>query len=335
MCNNSHNYADNLDSRLEEYTAEIKQLGPDNSRHVTAPTLIDILNRIASIPIDGPVQAIIHSLAQSIYDYYVSGARHSYAEIFIFLRDLQADSNDINDIIEKLELIDLNTERLRDYISQHSKEFQPSEGINVDETCQTNFDIILRYFKLRDHILLETARIRFWYDNNRRIEDNIKNLSKNVDASKTKAEEVKQLTETALDEVKTFRTTQVTILTAFIAILLMVVTDIKFTASMINAIGKVPLYQIALLTAFGAFITLNLSFALLVFIANIIDKNLMVNCNDYIPKDKFNDNSKRHCAYCNESCDFLVRFWKRYAYMCYMNIILVLIMIIIICNNYY
>ena len=24
MCNNSHNYADNLDSRLEEYTAEIK-----------------------------------------------------------------------------------------------------------------------------------------------------------------------------------------------------------------------------------------------------------------------------------------------------------------------
>ena len=114
----------------------------------------------------------------------------------------------------------------------------------------------------------------------------------------------------------------------------MVVTDIKFTASMINAIGKVPLYQIALLTAFGAFIALNLSFALLVFIANIIDKNLMVNCNDYIPKDKFNDNSKRHCAYCNESCDFLVRFWKRYAYMCYMNIILILIMIIIICNNY-
>ena len=44
MCNNSHNYADNLDSRLEEYTAEINQLGPNNSRHVTAPTLIDILH---------------------------------------------------------------------------------------------------------------------------------------------------------------------------------------------------------------------------------------------------------------------------------------------------
>ena len=123
MCNNSHNYADNLDSRLEEYTAEINQLRPDNSRPVTPPTLINILDQIASIPIDGPVQSIIHSLAQSIYDYYVSGARHSYAEIFIFLRDLQDDSNDINDIIEKLELIDHNTERLRDYISQHSHEF--------------------------------------------------------------------------------------------------------------------------------------------------------------------------------------------------------------------
>ena len=98
-----------------------------------------------------------------------------------------------------------------------------------------------------------------------------------MDYSTDKAEKVRNLTDAALDEVKSFRTTQVTILTAFIAILLIVVADIKFSASLVIAASEIPLYQISLLIAFGAFVTLNVSFLLLKLVANIVDKEKAVN----------------------------------------------------------
>lgn len=269
MCDNHYNYEDNLDSCLARYVENSDSVTTQSCSEL-APTLWEILTQIANISVNEESQRPIEDLSQLIYDYYISGARHSYAEIFIFLRDLRENSSDI---IESLDLIDINTERVGEFISNNINNFHPSSHIRVPRENQNNFNLELRYFKLRDHISLETARIRFWQNNYKDFQDRIDRLALEVDYSTDKAEKVRNLTDTALDEVKSFRTTQVTILTAFIAILLIVVADIKFSASLVIAASKIPLYQICLLIAFGAFVTLNVSFLLLKLVANIVDKD--------------------------------------------------------------
>lgn len=275
MCDNHNNYEDNLDDCLAGYV-ENSDLTTNRSCSEMPPTLREILTQIANISISIDSQESIEALSQLIYDYYISGERHSYAEIFIFLKDLRENSSDI---IESLDLIDINTERIGEFISNNVNNFHPSSHIRVPEENQNNFNIELRYFKLRDHISLETARIRFWQNNYQDFQNRIARLSLEVDYSSDKAEKVRNLTDTAFDEVKSFRTTQVTILTAFIAILLVVVADIKFSASLVAEASKIPLYQICLLISFGAFVTLNVSFLLLKFVANIVGKdNATDNC---------------------------------------------------------
>ena len=273
MCDNQYDYEDNLDNCLAGYI-ENSDSATNHSCSAVAPTLWEILTQIATISVNEETQSPIEALSQLIYDYYISGARHSYAEIFIFLRDLRENSSDI---IESLDLIDINTERVGEFISNNINNFHPSSHIMVPEENQNYFNFELRYFKLRDHISLETARIRFWQNNYKDFQDRIDRLSVEVDYSTDKAEKVRNLTDAALDEVKSFRTTQVTILTAFIAILLIVVADIKFSASLVIAASEIPLYQISLLIAFGAFVTLNVSFLLLKLVANIVDKEKAVN----------------------------------------------------------
>ena len=317
-------YQEKLDEKLTQIGVPNQQSNENGSI-----SLNDILEAISNAELGIDTASETKRIAKMIAKFYYSGTRHSYAEIFIFLSKLQ--SNDRSELVELLEIIDNNLAILKDYITSNLS------TLDLDYSSLDNKEIDLntKFFKLRDHILLETARIKFWSINQDSLANDINKLSSCVKESQRRAEEIDKITNDALDEVKTFRTTQVTILTAFIAILLMVVTDIKFTASIVDAIGQVPLYQIALLTTFGAFVTLNLSFALLAFIANIIDKNIMAYCASFVGKTEYKYNSKKHCEHCTKSCWIIKRFWKRYTYMFIINLVFVFIMVGIILNSIY
>lgn len=317
-------YQEKLDEKLTKIVISDQQSNENGNI-----SLNDILEAISNAELGKDTARETKRIAKMIAKFYYSGTRHSYAEIFIFLSKLQ--SNDRSELVELLEIIDNNLAILKDYITSNLSTLDLDYG-SLDNK---EIDLNTKFFKLRDHILLETARIKFWSINQDSLENDINRLSSCVKKSQRRAEKIDKLTNDALDEVKTFRTTQVTILTAFIAILLMVVTDIKFTANIVDAIGQVPLYQIVLLTTFGAFVTLNLSFALLAFIANIIDKNIMVYCASFVGKTEAEYNSKRHCEHCTESCWIIKRFWKRYTYMFIINLVLVFIMVGIILNSIY
>ena len=324
MSRDNSSYQEKLDEKLTQLDRSDQESNENGNI-----SLNDILEAISNAELGKDTDNETNRIAEMIAQFYYSGTRHSYAEIFIFLSKLQ--SNDRNTLDKLLEIIDNNLAILKDYITSNLS----SLDLKYSTLDNNEIDLCTKFFKLRDHILLETARIKFWSINHNSLENDINKLNNRVKKSQRKAEEIDKVTNEALDEVKTFRTTQVTILTAFIAILLMVVTDIKFTASMVDAIGEVPLYQIALLTAFGAFVTLNLSFALLAFIANIIDKNIMVYCASFIGKTEDIYNSKKHCEHCTKSCWIIKRFWKRYTYMFIINLVLVSIMVGIILNSIY
>lgn len=324
MSGDNSSYQEKLDEKLTQLDRSDQESNENGNI-----SLNDILEAISNAELGKDTDNETNRIAEMIAQFYYSGTRHSYAEIFIFLSKLQ--SNDRNTLDKLLEIIDNNLAILKDYITSNLS----SLDLKYSTLDNNEIDLCTKFFKLRDHILLETARIKFWSINHNSLENDINKLNNRVKKSQRKAEEIDKVTNEALDEVKTFRTTQVTILTAFIAILLMVVTDIKFTASMVDAIGEVPLYQIALLTAFGAFVTLNLSFALLAFIANIIDKNIMVYCASFIGKTEYIYNSKKHCEHCTKSCWIIKRFWKRYTYMFIINLVLVSIMVGIILNSIY
>ena len=324
MSGDNGSYQEKLDEKLTELDRSDQESNENGNI-----SLNDILEAISNAELGKDTDNETNRIAEMIAQFYYSGTRHSYAEIFIFLSKLQ--SNDRNTLDKLLEIIDNNLAILKDYITSNLS----SLDLKYSTLDNNEIDLCTKFFKLRDHILLETARIKFWSINHNSLENDINKLNNRVKKSQRKAEEIDKVTNEALDEVKTFRTTQVTILTAFIAILLMVVTDIKFTASMVDAIGEVPLYQIALLTAFGAFVTLNLSFALLAFIDNIIDKNIIVYFASFIVKTEDIYNSNKHCEHCTKSCWIIKRFWKRYTYMFIINLVLVSIMVGIILNSIY
>lgn len=315
---NDTDYRKRFENGFSEFEKNTLAVSENSSVGVT---LDDILSKISSVDLsvasDDEMSKVVDLLAQ----FYYPGTRHSYAEIFIFLSKLQQSNGNVN---EQLETIDNNLAIIKKYIDKNLSTIE----MKYTDLESSDVDLRTKFFKLRDHILLETARIKFWYMNHNTLEQDIRNLTDSIDESNTKADEIKNITDDALDEVSAFRTTQVTILTVFIAILLMVVTDIKFSVSILSEVGNIPFYQVISLIAFGGLVLLNLSFALLAFIGRIIGKEISIGCNQFKENVELRYNKKEYrCEHCNESCWPLTRWWKRYPYMCVINIILILILV--------
>ena len=135
-----------------------------------------------------------------------------------------------------------------------------------------------------------------------------------------------------MNEIKSFRTTQVTILTMFVAILLMLVTDIKFSTSVIEVANSMLFHKLILLIAFGGLVALNLGFALLLFISKIINTDMETDCKEHQRQTSSNLGSHR-CIECEKDCGIFERLWKRYPYICIINAGLILVAIV--CIVYY
>ena len=211
MSGDNSSYPEKLDEKLTQLDRSDQESNENGNI-----SLNDILEAISNAELGKDTDNETNRIAEMIAQFYYSGTRHSYAEIFIFLSKLQ--SNDRNTLDKLLEIIDNNLAILKDYITSNLS----SLDLKYSTLDNNEIDLCTKFFKLRDHILLETARIKFWSINHNSLENDINKLNNRVKKSQRKAEEIDKVTNEALDEVKTFRTTQVTILTAFIAILLMV-----------------------------------------------------------------------------------------------------------------
>lgn len=252
----------------------------------------------------------VDDIIRSIEAFYEDNSRHSYAEIFIFLSGYQAKwEEEKTNICDQLELIDNNVSVVELRLNKLAK----------------NEEIIKKYKKLKDHISLETARIKFWYQNQSILKTDIDGLRKKLVKAQKTTKTLETKSKQAIDDVNAFRTTQVTILTIFVAILLMLVTDLKFSTSIIEIANQMLFHRVILLISFGGMVALNLSFALLLFIANIINKDIQTNCKSH---KCINENSCSHlCNECHKTCWVLTRLWKRYPYIVIINGLFIVIIV--------
>ena len=299
----------------DEIKEQFIDLSKKSSKNIT---LADILTIFADE--DCKRDEIVEDTIEKIREFYRQKKRHSYAEIFIFLSQKHESwQNNKEQILDKLQTIDFNVE----YIEKELN----------NKLAEDELELEKQFAKLKDHISLEIARVKFWYIKQNNIKDQILELEDELKKTKQDAEAIEKLNEKTCDEINGFRTTQVTILTVFIAILLTLVTDIRFSTSILEIADKIPIYKLVFLMTMGSFFILNISFVLLVFLAKIIGKSLAIDC---LKQEGGSSRiSKNECNECTKNCCFWKRLWNRYPYIVYLNIIFIIIIIIIVLYKKY
>lgn len=151
MTGDNSTYQEKLDKKLTQILTSDQQSNENGNI-----SLNDILEAISNAELGKDTDNETNRIAEMIAQFYYSGIRHSYAEIFIFLSKLQ--SNDWDTLEELLETIDNNLAILKDYITRNLS----SLDLKYSTLDNKEIDLGTKFFKLRDHILLETARIKFW-----------------------------------------------------------------------------------------------------------------------------------------------------------------------------
>lgn len=274
-----------------------------------AINLVDILERFVESDFSSASDLTdVDEIIKMLKTFYGKEKRHLYSEIFIFLSERHKwwkEEND--DIIRRLETIDNNVKYIGDKIKNDS-------------------EIGIQFTKLKDHICLETARIKFWYNQQSVLKTQISELNSGLNQAQQEAKEIEGLNEKTREEVNGFRTTQVTILTIFIGILLTLVSDIKFSAAILEIADKTPLYKLCLIIIIGSAAVINTSFLLVSLLAKLTGKSLAIDCSEYKCRDSsISSVYKKACGECTGKCCFPVRFWRRYTYIPILNIIFVVI----------
>lgn len=339
-----------------------KQEAANKQTVITVSTIISSILSIAELPEGERKNKEISNTIKSIVKYYITGKRHLYSDIFIALKDVQS-NYDLHEkgLSEFLDAVDFVVKTLEEKLGEKEHILSLLEACNQEKTnvpdkqgkdciaiekevaLDYQYEQIYKSFlKFKDHMMLESARIKFWYSNQNKLEMQISELNTKYEKFNDISSQMEKSTDIAgkaidknketMNEIKSFRTTQVTILTMFVAILLMLVTDIKFSTSVIEVANSMLFHKLILLIAFGGLVALNLGFALLLFISKIINTDMETDCKEHQCQTSSNLGSHR-CIECEKDCGIFERLWKRYPYICIINAGLILVAIV--CIVYY
>ena len=101
MSGDNSSYQEKLDEKLTQLDRSDQESNENGNI-----SLNDILEAISNAELGKDTDNETNRIAEMIAQFYYSGTRHSYAEIFIFLSKLQ--SNDRNTLDKLLEIIDNN-----------------------------------------------------------------------------------------------------------------------------------------------------------------------------------------------------------------------------------
>lgn len=209
--------------------------------------LIDILEMLSNENCD------LSKVSKDLQELYKDDYRHSYSDIFNYLKGSYDKNN--QQTLGKLETLQINISCLEEELKKYKEE-----------------TIINKYFKLKDHVMLEISRIIFWHTHNSKLVANLEDVNNNISIMKRDAKQLKKGIKESRSELEGFRTTQITVITMFISIVLVVVTDIRFSVSVLELASEMPIMNVILLLTVGSFTMLNIGVLFFRIIFNLLGK---------------------------------------------------------------
>lgn len=241
----------------------------------------------------------IRQIAIKLKALYSSNFRHNYSDFFSMIVEMSKDNNPYS-----LDYLSNNLEGLRQMVENDyvvgEKEF---------------YGLYQPLTKLSDHVNLEIGRFSYYSISEQKVQD----LEKK---NRTLQIELKQATadlEAAQKKVVSVQTELISVLSIFAAIVLSLSGSISFVGNTLSGVADSPFFKIVFMSLLCGFVVFNLIFVMLYIVSKLTDRNIYARC------------QSENCT-CGENktpkCNGLQRIRKRFPYVFWMNISLLLLMIL-------
>lgn len=239
---------------------------------------------------------------------YSEDYRHLYSSIFNLMLGMDKEYSTVEGA--KLYNLEYNLRSLYQYVKN-------------DKTVNT--ELKKNVFKLCDHVSLEFARIAHWKQSEDSLSSKVKCIEENVNLSMGEAEKIKEkinqskeVVDRVQKEADSLKTSQVTVLGIFIAIVMAFVTKLVSDVNIFSLILHTPWWQVALLLCLMGMMTFNGIYLLLYVVGQLIGKNIGAACNS------------ANCYNCSYRCSWWEKIKKRHPYLGLFNCTLLVLIIVFI-----
>lgn len=225
----------------------------------------DILFELASnqeLLKDKSVRAKMYSRLEALYwpEESEKPFRHFYSDIFSVLTAIRknTDLGDINVLGQNLSMI--------------REKYTP--GINLDSTGK-KIDISDSIRKLYDHVSLDIARITYSEEGDRKTsgEAAILDVQSRINVIELKIEEAMNVQNTLSEELGKQQREYIAILGIFASIVLTFIGGIVFSTSVLQNIGAVSVYRLAVIVLLVGMVLSNMLYGLFYYVNHLIYNN--------------------------------------------------------------